>query len=85
MRAQTVFENIEFQRGRDPKQALGIGKKAQIDQWFEKWDPDAKYEVDDDFNIYIKKNLILYDTNVTFLPDDLKIGGSLTLRNTIIA
>jgi len=34
MRAQTVYENIEFKRGRDPKHALGIGKIAQFIKYY---------------------------------------------------
>ena len=36
MKAKYVFETIEFERGRDPKKALGIGKWEQIKREFEK-------------------------------------------------
>ncbi len=42
MRAKKVFENIKFERGQDPKKAMGIGpanpasifKRMQEDEWF---------------------------------------------------
>ena len=37
MKAQTVYERLNFERGQDPKYSIGIGKKALIDKWFEKW------------------------------------------------
>ena len=82
MRAKTVFENIEFKRGRDPKRTLGIGKVAQIDQWFEKWAPKVEYKIDDNLNIYVYGNLNLRNTNVTSLPDNLKVNSNLVLDNT---
>ena len=84
MRAQTVFENIEFQRGRDPKEVLGIGKVAQIKQWFEKWAPRVEYEIDDNFNIYVKEYLNLSDVNITSLPDNLEVERNLYLEDTNI-
>ena len=84
MKTQTVHENISFKRGRDPKQVLGIGKKAQIDNWFKKWAPGVEYEIDDNLNIYVDGYLDLDITDVTSLPDNLKIGRSLFLKNTKI-
>jgi len=66
MRAQTVYENIEFKRGRDPKVVLGIGKAAQIKQWFEKWAPWVKYKIDDKLNIYVRGNLDIRNTKDNF-------------------
>jgi len=84
MRAQTVYENIEFQRGRDPKRTLGIGRRVLIEKWFEEWAPEVEYEIDDNFDIYLKNDLILFDTNVTSLPNNLRIYGNLYLVNTLI-
>ena len=53
MRAKTVFENIEFKRGRDPKRVLGIGRyyipsvkellyNVKWAQSKEGWDPDLE-------------------------------------------
>ena len=85
MRAQTDFENISFKRGRNPKEVLGIGKRAQIKQWFEKWAPDAEYKIDDDFNIYVENYyLYLRNSKLTSLPDNLKSQGDLDLQNTNI-
>ena len=33
MKARFVFENIEFERGMDPKEALGIGSENYIWNW----------------------------------------------------
>ena len=30
MKAQIVKENLEFEKGKDPKEALGLGLKAEI-------------------------------------------------------
>jgi len=77
-------ENIEFQRGRNPKRTLGIGKVVRIRQWFEKWAPYAEYEIDDDLNIYVKSGLYLNGTKITSLPDNLKVEDGLFLENTKI-
>ena len=44
MRAQTVYENMDFERSRDPKEALGIGN------------PLARFAKKEDFDIFQNKN-----------------------------
>ncbi len=84
MKAQFIYENLDFERGIDPKHSIGIGKRALIDRWFEEWAPDAEYEVDANLNIEIKGGLNLNNTPITSLPDNLSVGGYLNLRNTQI-
>jgi len=38
MRAKFVYENMRFERGKDPKSAMGIGKRALIKKWFDDLD-----------------------------------------------
>ena len=45
MRARFVFEEIKFERGKDPKGAMGIGRMAQIKQdyendWYKEFSPE---------------------------------------------
>ena len=84
MRAKTVYESISFERGKDPKSVMGIGKRAQIQQWFETWAPNVKYMIDDNLNIYVRRYLDLSGTQITELPDNLRVGRWLSLRGTPI-
>ena len=36
MKAKSVFENIEFERGKEPKEAMGVGRDAMMDQRIQK-------------------------------------------------
>ena len=42
MKAQFIYENINFERGNDPKEAMGIGKAGKASQidwdWHPSWD-----------------------------------------------
>jgi len=40
MKAKSVFENIEFERGKEPKEAMGVGRDAHMDQRIEKLKKD---------------------------------------------
>ena len=82
MKAQFVYENMDFERGQDPKETIGIGKKAQIDEWFEEWAPDAEYVINPDLSIEVKEGLYLRNTSVDFLPDNLNVGNWVDLSNT---
>jgi len=84
MRAKTVYESISFERGKDPKSSMGIGKRALIEKWFRTWVPDVKYMIDDNLNIIVGGDLWLRGTQITELPDNLRVGGSLDLAETQI-
>ena len=84
MKAQLVRENINFERGQNPKHSIGIGKKAQIDKWFEEWVPDVEYVINSDLSIEVEGRLNLRDTPITSLPDNLSVEGYLSLKNTKI-
>ena len=84
MRAKTVYESISFERGKDPKSVMGIGKRALIEKWFKTWAPNVKYTIDDNLNIYVRGDLWLRGAQITELPDNLRVGGSLDLAETQI-
>jgi hypothetical protein len=69
MKAQFVYENLNFERGVDPKHSMGIGKKALIKKWFEKWAPDADYEIGPNLSISVGGYLYLsynFNTRTVF-------------------
>ena len=76
---------LVFERGKDPKSAMGIGKHALIKKWFDDLNisPD-RYTIDDNFNIFFKGHLDLENTLITSLPDNLSVGGPLFLLNSQI-
>jgi hypothetical protein len=77
-----VREHINFQRGLDPKSAMGIGPKALIKKWFDDLNiPPEKYVINPDLSIDYKYDLDLRNTQITSLPDNLAVNGSLDLRN----
>ena len=79
-----VRESISFKRNLDPKEALGIGLKPRIKQWFDEWASNAIYTINDDLSIIVEGDLDLRNTQITYLPDNLTIEGSLDLQNTQI-
>ena len=81
MRAHKVYE---FKRSRGVKTSLGLGKRKQIQVWFETFAPDADYTIDDDLSVHVEGNLDLRNTSVTYLPDGLRVGRSLDLNKTPI-
>ena len=85
-RAKLVKEDLEDLRWerKDPYSTLGIGRKAQIEEWFKTYAPDAKYTIDDDLNIKVRGNLHLEGTETTKLPERLSIAGWLDLDRSAI-
>ena len=85
MKAQFVYENIEFERGLEPKQALSLGRRALIKKWFDDLDisPD-RYVINPDLSIEVGGSLYLEDTNITSLPNNLSVEADLYLRGTNI-
>ena len=69
---------IGFKRNQNPYNKLGVGLKVNIINWFKEWAPDIGYNIDDNLNITID-DLDLYNSNITELPDNLTINGSLNL------
>jgi len=43
MKAKLVYENLDFERGKDPKEAMGVGKAGKAKNmewdWYPDWDP----------------------------------------------
>ena len=56
-------------------------KKIEIEEWFAEFAPDRNYEIDKDLDIIINGDLLLFNTNVTKLPEQLEIDGNLTISN----
>jgi hypothetical protein len=82
MRAKFINE---FERGLDPKTALGIGPRVfKIRKCFRDLDiPDEKYTITPT-NVIYNGYLDLGGKNVTWLPDNLSINSSLDLKYTPI-
>jgi hypothetical protein len=80
-----VREDINFKRGEDPKEAMGLGKKTLIKKWFDSVgvNPD-EYTIDKDLNISVEGDLFLVGTQITELPDNLSVGRDLDLLQTQI-
>ena len=77
---------MNFERGQDPKSAMGIGNRALIKKWFDDLDVSPEeYTIDDNFNIFFKGFLNLRNTLIISLPANLSIGGYLDLSNSQIA
>ena len=74
------LNEINFERGIDPKFAMDIGKRALIKKWFDDLDisPD-EYNIDKNLHISFKLSLFLMGEEIISLPDNLSIGGSLDL------
>jgi hypothetical protein len=65
MKAQFVYENVNFERGLDPKSSIGIGLRSQIEKWMKKVKIDPEdYTIDENFNIvlFTPENLVLTNT-----------------------
>jgi hypothetical protein len=85
MKAKLVRENINFERGKDPKETMGLGQRTLIKKWFDSVgvNPD-EYTIDKDLNISVGGDLFLVGKQITKLPDNLSVGGWLDLRRTQI-
>ena len=62
-------------------QAIDQRNDNIVDDWFAQWAPDTEYEIDDNFNIYVKGNLYLSGAKITSLPDNLEVSGYIDLEN----
>jgi hypothetical protein len=81
-------ESIEFERGIEPKDAMKIGKKAQIEKWFnDRGISPNDYEILDDLSVIIDRDLDLYHRkNVTYFPtNNMTIKGCLDLDGTDVS
>ena len=75
--------NEKFTEDSDPIEDIGIGSKYLIQKWFESVGVDrSEYAIDDDLTIYFEGFLDLEGTQITKLPDNLRVGGSLDLQGT---
>ena len=57
-----VRENINFERGKDPKAAMGLGTRELIEKWFNSWGfyvGGHNYTINGDFTIDVKPEFSL--------------------------
>jgi hypothetical protein len=88
MRAKKIYESLDFERGKDPKDVMNLGKIREIKDWLEIFRLDGRseiiptnrgYEVVVSGGITFSKfgpNEEYPDTPTTFPMDTLKIIGS---------
>ncbi|MFW6311276.1 MAG: hypothetical protein ACOC1K_03470 [Nanoarchaeota archaeon] len=70
-----VRENLyEFERGMDPKRALGISRIDKIIDWLEKNSPNARYQIGDNFKVTIFGNIYI-EEGESWIPSDMIIDG----------
>jgi len=78
MRARFIYE---FERGLDPKPALGIGPRvAKIRKCFRDLDVSDKYYTITPTEVIFNSNLNLECKNIDWLPAGLQISGDLWLK-----
>ena len=77
MRAKFIYESLYFERGKEVKSSLKIGKRHQIEEWFSLYAPNAVYTIDENLNITVKGDLYCSFNNLTSLPDNLTVNGDL--------
>jgi hypothetical protein len=71
------LQPLQFQRGLDPKNAMGIGKYAKIKAWLEEMDIE-NYIINDDFTIDVDGFVYLQHKDLNKFPDYIqsgKVGG----------
>ncbi|MFW6311274.1 MAG: hypothetical protein ACOC1K_03460 [Nanoarchaeota archaeon] len=86
MRAKKISDSLnEFERGTDPKRALGISTRAKLEDWAEEAGiPTDKYVITDDLRLVVNNNLDLRGTNVDKIPEKLHVEGSLFIGRSNI-
>lgn len=70
MKARFVSESIEFTRGKDPKSAMNIGIRENINSWFDRTFPSFKprYRINEDLTIDIIHEFEVPDTDIGEFP-----------------
>lgn len=88
MRARKVYESLDFERGRDPKEVMNIGKIQEIRNWLETFRLDGRSEIiptDHGYEVVVNGGITFSksgpnetypNTPTTFPMDTLKIIGS---------
>ena len=78
MKAQFVSENVRFERGRDPKNAMGVGIKESIRAWLSKvygsfqFTEGEYYKINDDNSITIHGDFEVPDYKIVRFPDYIR-------------
>lgn len=68
-----VREHINFERGQDPKEAMGIGLKIIIKNWLDDYNI-RNYQILDDYTINTYDEVILNCAGLMELPDFIKFN-----------
>lgn len=76
MKAKRVIESIDFERGLDPKIAMGIGQKVAIEKWFEDifegYPPE--WRLNEDGTIDLFENFESPDKKIRIFPDFIQFN-----------
>ena len=81
---------LEFERGKNPFDSLGLGKMREITEWIDQYVYKAQYRVNRDFTIDIIKNDFIvtgYMPKITEFPVFIKFNecfGSFLLRENVL-
>ena len=89
MKAKFVHESLlEFEKGQDPKAAIGIGRNAKIKKWFDEynerkasWEDPAVYKINPDGSVDIKGDFRFHGDRE--IPEFIKfntIHGNFTMQ-----
>ena len=78
-----VRENIEigFKRGIDPKDAMDVGYRALVKEWFAKYALNAEYRFEGVNKVIVEGDLDCSYNKLTSLPQGLVVEGNLDCRN----
>jgi hypothetical protein len=68
-----VKEHINFERGQDPKTAMGIGLKTRIKNWLDDYEV-TNYRILRDYTINTHDEVILNSKGLMELPDYIKFN-----------
>ena len=74
MRAQFVYENVHFERGKDPKRAMDIGLLSKLRDLLN--DPDYKDWFEDVLNEDRDQTIPMWQSGIDGLSRDGKIHGN---------
>jgi len=88
MRAKQVYEFVQKKSLRSNlKDQVGIKYKIKKDiiDWFDKYAPDANYNITENLNIIVNNSLDLQNKEIKSIPNNLYVHGYLFLENNPIA
>jgi len=81
--ADVLKESMDFERNKDPHQAIGIGKKFRIEQWLKEMEV-KNWTINEDFTIDVEGHTDLGECGLIEFPPYIKFGkisGYFTCHN----